>query len=507
MSAPFAFLPRKIARPSKTLPINADSGSTTPVSAAAAVPKGKGKERESEAPTERLRPEVAAQKPQPHSDEDYTTLLCLSLSKYRLWSDPDLRRHIEWTSSNDGFFPLNYLVDSRCPLSGARTSENLVAKALRAHAVDVVDVRMTIPSGTEPGKKRGNFEIRPKFWDDAVYPVTREGWENRTIYVENIPVQHKTLPSFCRFILGLLPATSAMAQYNRIQGITLPSHHSDDPGAEPKFKSFALITLADAGDVESLLTTWPWARRQGHTDTAADVDSADASDATKFGFRALSKARWDELNAEYLDYRAKILAEEESVEATLPPQPLPVPPAQPASDRRSPPPVVSVAVNKAPHPRPPSPAQGDMSYPQGCLVFVRNIHPETNKTTLRTFFATAVTSKDAIDYVDFNKGMDSCHLRLTTAAHAQALVAHFASARTVHAGGLDAEGVLVSAHDGDGKPVDAELVVGKRELMYWNKVPEKVCLQAVQKALGLGAVDSTVENAEGRRRQRKKQRR
>jgi hypothetical protein len=27
------------------------------------------------------------------------------------------------------------------------------------------------------------------------------------------------------------------------------------------------------------------------------------------------------------------------------------------------------------------------------------------------------------------------------------------------------------------KPVDTELVLGKREEVYWEKVPQKVCLQ------------------------------
>jgi hypothetical protein len=57
------------------------------------------------------------------------------------------------------------------------------------------------------------------------------------------------------------------------------------------------------------------------------------------------------------------------------------------------------------------------------------------------------------------------------------------------------------------KPVDAELVLGKREEVYWEKVPQKVCLQAVQKALGLESapVENELVSGEGRQRQRKKQ--
>jgi hypothetical protein len=111
----------------------------------------------------------------------------------------------------------------------------------------------------------------------------------------------------------------------------------------------------------------------------------------QFGFRALSKARWDELDAEYLAYRTRILADIAPAEPDVP-----APSAFPEPKRR----VSPVRDIVAPPPT-------NMSYPQNCLVFVRNIHPETNKTTLRTFFAKAVEVKEAIDYVDFNKGMDS----------------------------------------------------------------------------------------------------
>ena len=45
-------------------------------------------------------------------------------------------------------------------------------------------------------------------------------------------------------------------------------------------------------------------------------------------------------------------------------------------------------------------------YPYGCLVFVRGVHIETNKTTLKTLFGRAVDG-EGIDYVDYAKGMDS----------------------------------------------------------------------------------------------------
>jgi xRRM domain len=58
------------------------------------------------------------------------------------------------------------------------------------------------------------------------------------------------------------------------------------------------------------------------------------------------------------------------------------------------------------------------AYPPGCLVFIRNVHPETNKTTLRNLFLHAreetvesgdsggKKDEDGIDYLDYTKGMD-----------------------------------------------------------------------------------------------------
>jgi xRRM domain len=54
--------------------------------------------------------------------------------------------------------------------------------------------------------------------------------------------------------------------------------------------------------------------------------------------------------------------------------------------------------------------QKETWFPFGCLVFVRNVHPGTNKTTLRKFFGQAFPGDEGgncIDYVDFQKGLDN----------------------------------------------------------------------------------------------------
>lgn len=53
-----------------------------------------------------------------------------------------------------------------------------------------------------------------------------------------------------------------------------------------------------------------------------------------------------------------------------------------------------------------------LAYPPDCLVFVKNLYPGTNKTTLKSLFgrpfaAETSTKVNAIDYVDYQKGMAS----------------------------------------------------------------------------------------------------
>jgi hypothetical protein len=185
----------------------------------------------------------------------------------------------------------------------------------------------------------------------------------------------------CRFV-GKLPGISPL----EVQNITLPRHYMDKEDTQPKPKGFAFITFLSSQSVESLLHEWPWEKPN------SDVDSSDvAQEAVRFGFRAMHKARWDELKDEYLAYRQQLLDEIAASEDGA---------SVPAADRNHSP-------ERSIHN---SSLQSNTSslYPHGCLIYVRNVHPETNKTTLRTLFTSAVGgSPEILDYVDFTKGMDS----------------------------------------------------------------------------------------------------
>jgi hypothetical protein len=226
---------------------------------------------------------------------------------------------------------------------------------------------------------------------------------------ENIPLQYRTIPGIAHLILSLLSTNNSPARIHgtRIQGITLPPHHQDQPGDYPTCKGFALIVLQSSSDVEFLLHRWPWDRTpQIKTDALATFP--DALEASKFGFRTLPKMRWDELREEYLAYRKQLV---EEINASVDAEPLVPVPSTSEEARKLPQATSHEDVSQVDTPT----IDLASPYPANSLVFVRNVHPETNKTTLRKLFSAAfraslengVVPSDGVDYVDFNKGMDS----------------------------------------------------------------------------------------------------
>jgi xRRM domain len=68
----------------------------------------------------------------------------------------------------------------------------------------------------------------------------------------------------------------------------------------------------------------------------------------------------------------------------------------------------------------------DARYPVGCLIFVKNLKPDTNKTVLRSLLASPfpAESPGCIDYVDYTKGPDSVghslsHIESPTSTHSE----------------------------------------------------------------------------------------
>ncbi|KJA29702.1 hypothetical protein HYPSUDRAFT_125971 [Hypholoma sublateritium FD-334 SS-4] len=485
--------------------------------------------------------------------EGLADLVVLALSDHTLWMDVDLRRKIDWSvrtqqreeesnteeiASNDvlnddtGYIPLTHLLrhssiflQSSSSPSFIQHPETTYVKALRAHAVEFVDVRLAFyHENMQTGQGEANnwyhssgqqtgYEIRRKYpaiiGGSNFSEYGKADWDRLTIYVENIPVQYRSLPGTLKLVKTLLAyAPSPSSLRPRIQNIIFPRHHRDQSTSLPVCKGFALVTLTFLQDVNYILRKCPWETLQAKADSKATENRSQVfEDVTRFGFRSTSKERWDALKADYLLYRQRLIEEineaqgkEQVSRRQLETTSLPVPESSvhvsSSHDRNEKHSVkgkgkdVHIPAHAAAVEAPK--IHANSLYPPGCLVFVRHLHPDTNKTTLRALFAHAWSRDagasssgkptDGIDYLDFMKGMDSCHIRLSTPVHAQKFVAYFSAHPTRQTSGLDNSGVVSEASDATIAP---ELVFGKREEVYWEKVPEKVRRQAVDKALKL----------------------
>jgi hypothetical protein len=226
-----------------------------------------------------------------------------------------------------------------------------------------------------------------------------------------------------------VPSTSTLPvdPLTRIQGIIVPPHYNDKPDMRPSCKGFVLVTFAHLTDCEYLKDRWPWFREtRNNTDTgqlkaAEEIQPSSISVETiqlarLHSFRVISKERWLRLKAEYLTYRQQLVEMMNASQDSRPTQPR----RFQDTDRTAPDqatPTSTQTSTPIPASHIPSDSLGPTApYPTNCLVFAKNIHPQTTKTTLRSFLSQALPSKNAqplqekyegLDYVDFSKGMDT----------------------------------------------------------------------------------------------------
>ncbi|BGP35795.1 hypothetical protein JCM10296v2_007647 [Rhodotorula toruloides] len=266
--------------------------------------------------------------------------------------------------------------------------------------------------------------------------------------------------------------------------------------------------------------------------------------ARRSGMRTLSYTRWLELKKEYLAYRRTLetlleaQASGELSQIRYPRAPRDVPPhlqqsrepsrpdpptrpqdpspATPRGMKRAPslpPPSVDPPSNypkrskRASSPsavRTPSPSldlESDAAldiegaYPEGVVLWVRNVHEKSNKNSLKALFGGLLEqlqegSGKGIEFVDFEKGLDTCHVRCSNAQLASLLHDHLVSLPSLHlspqvltpVGTLSPKSLRAAENDSR-RPLMSELLSGERERRYWSKVPESTRRNA-RKAAG-----------------------
>ncbi|KAI0267897.1 hypothetical protein BGY98DRAFT_1022351 [Russula aff. rugulosa BPL654] len=410
--------------------------------------------------------------------EDPAILCSLAFSDYEIWSNPTLR-----DPNHNGFVPLRTLVHTSPVFLAANTdslTEGSIVRSLRTHATNIFDIQMIVLDKMRPRRSRhghapaGGYKIRRKDWAEVTrhFPTfSLEHWDIRTIYIENIPLEFRSIIGTSKLLHRLLvknhrTPSFSLSDYRCVQSILFPPHHQDPPDAVPKCRGFALVTFSTPSDASRLLADFPYHYRENNHSADSDDDdpSAEEREARKAGFRTLSKERWESLQAEYVEYRDALLSR---IAASSVPAPASCS-AEPAVPMRTAPADnVTDASGKA---RLQHASEAPMKFPPGCVVFARHVPETTNKTALRALFSAllADSSTTALDYVDYTKGLDTCHLRLSTREHALSLLKRFK--------------LKCGKGDGEEDKIMLESLDGRREEMYWEGVPDKVRALAVQRA-------------------------
>lgn len=182
------------------------------------------------------------------------------------------------------------------------------------------------------------------------------------------------------------------------------------------------MTFSTKSHLEAVLHAWPWKRRHllvPDGNEEAGIPPA-VKEAQKYGLRAISKARWDKLNEEYLIYKHHLVEEMARTQSEI--CHLGEGVAEPEFEDDEP--EAQAQAQAQMQTQTQRRMTATLPYPFDCLVFARNIHPETNKTTLKSLFGQALQDDDngdqgrgqapaGLDYVDFTKGMDSVCIHLT----------------------------------------------------------------------------------------------
>ncbi|KAJ4489622.1 hypothetical protein C8J55DRAFT_547634 [Lentinula edodes] len=530
----FAFIPRKLGKKALTTSIPAPpAGNSKGKAAAVNLPAAPST---STVPAPRADEELA---------EEFAILVVLSLTEYALWTNADLRRQMEETPEDEhGFVPLRYIL-KHSPLlqeqqhysqhiKSKLPSESVIVKAIRKHAEYNIEVRMVLSGPTwtnwgssSAGTDEGMYEIRSNTKVsqglEGAEGYMRNYWANRTIYIENIPPAHRTVHGIFQFVRDTYPSTN----YPSIQRISFPPHYLDTdtdtssfhqiPKSRPKCKGFAFVVFSSVGEVDQFSAMWKWERaRSGPVPIKADTShslvsrtSSASSDveARKYGFRALPKAQWDALKDEYVAWRQQLLEQvlaeqDDDVDEEMKYEVV----SQWGEEEEynefgngenshsiqsNVPQTSSISSANLP-------LTSSSPFPPNCLVFIRNIHAGTNKTTLRTLLSKALINgvekgientqpqdiSQCIDYVDYTKGMDTCYIRFSSPSQASALQSYLTRHCIVQNTALDDTGIEVGKAQTD-KPkyVEVEVVQGKKEEIYWEKVPIKVRQEAVWKAI------------------------
>ncbi|KAF8602637.1 hypothetical protein BDV93DRAFT_545262 [Ceratobasidium sp. AG-I] len=469
----------------------------------------------------------------------------LALSDLSLWRNEPLFRRVAETQ--EWYIPFSRLHDH--PLleillgnPNTRVPDAALVTALRTCGSGLFESRIKIRAPSNAAWKRnqpqestsagwvgsaGGYEVRSKAWANCqegwmedLSAMGEDEWNARTVYVERIPTTVRSIWALYHYatVLGRAAVSEPDAPSQIVQDVFVPTAEPSVVGPPSsgvqRFRGQAFVVFSSPELARSFSERWVWSpppvSERKHEEKSGDAKGAESwttkaavEAAMISGLRSLARARWDELKSEYLEHQARVLRQgpkRQHNNHAPTPSTSTTTPNEPSSQTNTVQAPSTQNVTQAPVPIRPQQYAPAPTFPPGILAFARRLHPETNKTTLKTLFGRAFEGEggaEAIEYLDFQKGVDSAHIRLRTPTHAQKLSTYFSTNSLRQRDALDNEG----ASSGEAEQIEVEVVSGTREVNYWAKVPEKVRAAALARA-GYGGGAS--EDKEGDRRKKRR---
>ncbi|GAA5854969.1 hypothetical protein JCM9279_003591 [Rhodotorula babjevae] len=124
------------------------------------------------------------------------------------------------------------------------------------------------------------------------------------------------------------------------------------------------------------------------------------------------------------------------------------------------------------------------AFPAACVLWVRNVHEKSGRTSLKALFGALLEtlqegSGKGVEFVDYEKGLDTCYLRFASPTLASLVLSHLNSIPSLHLSptALSPLGALspssrTAAESDLRRPLAASLLEGDAERKYWANVPE-----------------------------------
>ncbi|KAM0789905.1 hypothetical protein ACM66B_006746 [Microbotryomycetes sp. NB124-2] len=260
--------------------------------------------------------------------------------------------------------------------------------------------------------------------------------------------------------------------------------------------------------------------------------------ARSYGLRALSYKRWLELKSEYLGYKKSLFVLADAYAdrtqqqrrqrmrgSPPPPSPsterVPLPERPPTSKNQKRAAEMNAESSSkrsakrtkrasspsdwSRHVRPPSPEipldseqalEAKGAFPKGCIMWLRNVHEKSTKNSLKTVLSKLLEeleegSGTGVEFVDYEKGLDNCHVRFASSHLATLSHEHFTANECVQLASNYISSPALSQTPPEGvnpdptrRPLVSQILEGERERIYWQQLPESTRREARKSAGG-----------------------